>query len=143
MVILLAKSGPRCHVTVRQVTHPMVGVLQLCIEGALALSSGVFFCRKDCRGVSQHSDCLYICYWVSLALMAGTLGETCCYQCCLSLHSLLALAGSQVSFRDRGREGERKQCRGRWGKRKEGATESWKERGTREGERCGTFRVGG
>lgn len=33
MVTLLVEAGPRCHVASRRVTHPMVGILQLCVEG--------------------------------------------------------------------------------------------------------------
>ena len=69
-----------------------------------------------------------ICYWLSLALMAWGLRETChCHSLqSMSAHNFPGLAGFQVNFTDRGREGEGTQSRAKLGKRK-GATKSWED----------------
>lgn len=67
---------------------------------------------------------LHISYWPSLALMAWGLTDrhaivTRRGPCSPSLHSFPALAGSQISLRDRGREGPGIEARAKVGKRKE------------------------
>lgn len=90
-------------------------------KAALALSSRMFSHGNVCKGAAEHlgvgtsvMDCHWL-RWLEVSWRHAIVTHR--SQGALSLHSFPASAGSQMRFRDRGREGGRSTCQSHTGKK--------------------------